>query len=121
MPLVGQYEPLTVLSATKSCPSLDVQFGHLQNPPTLGGEGVLIGVQTATLNAQVTFVNIAVAISALAGAAKMVSHRTRILLAFARLLDDSWVSELKKVWRWNFGSFWEVSGNGKTNKNEKTL
>ena len=29
-------------------------------------------------------------------------------------LDDFCVSEVKKVWRWNFGSFWEVSGNGKT-------
>ena len=36
-------------------------------PHRFGGEGVLIGVQSATLNAQVTFVYIAVAISALAG------------------------------------------------------
>ena len=36
-------------------------------PHRFGGEGVLIGVQSATLNVQVTFVYIAVAISALAG------------------------------------------------------
>ena len=39
-------------------------------PHRFGGEGVLIGGQTATLNASITFVNIAVAISALAGGAK---------------------------------------------------
>ena len=49
-------------------------------PHRFGGEGVLIGVQSATLNAQVTFVYIAVAISALAGGGggpSKISHRNR--------------------------------------------
>ena len=58
---------------------------------------MLIGVQTATLNAQVTFVNIAVAISALAGGRpKTISHRARITLVFSCFLDDFCVSEVKR-------------------------
>ena len=52
---------------------------------------MLIGVQTATLNAQVTFVNIAVAISALAGGALLkFSHRNPssagVFVIFGRFL-----------------------------------
>ena len=32
----------------------------------------------------------------------------------ARFFDDSWVSELKRVLTWNFGSFWQASGNAET-------
>ena len=84
-------------------------------PHRFGGEGVLIGVQTASLNAQ--SVNIAVAISALAEggtktishrdlALKTISHRDLVLMVFANFFDDFWVSELKRVLKWNFGSFW---------------
>ena len=76
------------------------------HPHRFGGEGVLIGVQTATLNAQSQFVNIAVAISALAGVApKTISHRDLVLVVFAIFFDNFWVSELKTVSKWNVGSF----------------
>ena len=54
-------------------------------PHRFGGEGVLIGVQSATLNAQVTFVYIAVAISALAGGGGPQKFRTETvpLLVFS--------------------------------------
>ena len=37
----------------------------------------------------------------------------------ARFLDDFCVSEPKRALRRNIWSFWEVSGNGNTDKNEK--
>ena len=70
----------------------------------------------------ITFVNIAVAISALAGGgAKTISHRDLGRVVFARFFDDFWVSELKRPLKRNFGSFWSASGKGKTDRNEKTL
>ena len=54
----------------------------------------------------ITFVNIAVAISALAGGPKTVSHRDQNLVVFSTFFEDFWVSERKKVLKWNFGSFW---------------
>ena len=75
---------------------------------------MLIGVQTAKLNAQVTFVNIAVAISPLAGGlSKKLAPSPYI--AFWRIFA---CRKVKKVRRCNFGSLWEVFGNGKTDKNE---
>ena len=73
-------------------------------PHRFGGEGVLIGVQTATLNAQVTFVNVAVAIyiSALAGGGQ---KRFRTEPGLRWCFRDSCVSEVKKVWRCNFRRF----------------
>ena len=74
----------------------------------LAVKACLLGCKTETLNAQVTFViNIA-------GGPKTISHRAEITLVFSCFLDDFCVSEVKKVWRCNFGSFWEVFGNGKT-------
>ena len=53
------------------------------------------------------FVNIAVAISALAGGApKTVSHRDQNTVVFSTFFEDFWVSERKRVLKWNFGSFW---------------
>ena len=70
----------------------------------------------------ITFVIIAVAISALAeGGTKTISHRDLVLVVSARFFDDFWVSELKRPWKRNFGSFWSASGKGKTDRNEKTL
>ena len=66
--------------------------------------------------------DIAVAISALAGGgAKTISHRDLVLVVFACFFDNFWVSELKRVLKRNFGSFWSASGKGKTDRNEKTL
>ena len=65
-----------------------------------------------------TFVNIAVAISALAGGGgaktvshrdqtpKTVSHRDQPMVVFSTFFEDFWVSERKRVLKWNFGSFW---------------
>ena len=64
-----------------------------------------------------TFVNIAVAISALAGGGaktvshrdqtpKTVSHRDQPMVVFSTFFEDFWVSEPKRVLKWNFGSFW---------------
>ena len=70
----------------------------------------------------ITLVNIAVAISALAGGgAKTISHRDLVLVVSARFFDDFWVSELKRPLKRKFGSFWSASGKGKTDRNEKTL
>ena len=55
------------LRSSGSLRNLALGIGIKIRPHRFGGEGVLIGVQSATLNAQVTFVYIAVAISALAG------------------------------------------------------
>ena len=71
----------------------------------------------------ITFVNVAVAISALAGGGgpNRISHRDLVLVVFACFFDDFWVSELKRVLKRNFGSFWSASGKGKTDRNEKAL
>ena len=84
---------------------------HLQQrmkirPHRFGGEGVLIGGQNSNTKCSMTFVNIAVAISALAGGAKTVSHRDQNTVVFATFFEDFWVSERKRVLKWNFGSFW---------------
>ena len=56
-----------------------------------------------------TFVNIAVAISALAGGRGpfKISHRVQILLVFSYFFDDFLMSELQNAWKRNFGSFWQ--------------
>ena len=62
-----------------------------------------------------TFVNIAVAISALAGgggAPFKISHRVQILLVFSYFFDDFLMSELQNAWKWNVGSFWKKKNNG---------
>ena len=75
-------------------------------PHRFGGEGVLIGGQNSNTKCSMTFVNIAVAISALAGGgAKTVSHRDQ-----NTFFEDFWVSERKRVLKWtgilgHFGSF----------------
>ena len=69
----------------------------------------LLECKTATLNAQVTFVNVAVAISALAGGAiQKNSHRALPELVFSYFLADFWVLRSEMVLRWNIGSFWRV-------------
>ena len=75
-------------------------------PHRFGGEGVLIGGQNSNTKCSMTFVNIAVAISALAGGPKTVSHRDQNTVVFSTFFEDFWVSERKKVLKWNFGSFW---------------
>ena len=85
---------------------------------------MLIGVQFGYTNAQVTFVYIAVAISALAGGAlKFFAPKPFLCWCFRNFSDDFWALDLKRVLRWNFGSTekrtWEASGNGKTDNNEK--
>ena len=78
----------------------------------LAVKACLLGCTTATQNAQVTFVNIAVAISALAGggATQRISHRAPISLVFSRFFDDFLGLEIKTVLRSNFGSFWCLCG-----------
>ena len=77
----------------------------------LAVKACLLGCKTATLNAQVTFVNIAVAISALAGGAtQKFSHRASISLVFLRFFDDFLGLEIKMVLKSNFGSFWCLCG-----------
>ena len=53
-----------------------------------------------------TFVNIAVAISALAGGAKNGFAPRPEYGGGSTFFDDFWVSERKRVLKWNFGSFW---------------
>ena len=80
---------------------------HKIRPHRFGGEGVLIGGQNSNTKCSMTFVNIAVAISALAGGgAKTVSHRDQNTVVFSTFFEDFWVSERKRVLKWNFGSFW---------------
>ena len=67
---------------------------------------MLIGGQNSNTKCSMTFVNIAVAISALAGGPKAVSHRDQNTVVFSTFFEDFWVSERKKVLKWNFGSFW---------------
>ena len=76
----------------------------------------LLGRNSATLNAQVTFVYIAVAISALAGGGPFKNFAPKPFLCwcFRNFSDDFWALDLKRVLRWNFGSFWGGSGNRKT-------
>ena len=77
-------------------------------PHRFGGEGMLIGGQNSNTKCSMTFVNIAVAISALAwgGGPKTVSHRDQNTVVFSTFFEDFWVSERKRVLKWNFGSFW---------------
>ena len=91
-------------------------------PHRFGGEGVLIGVQSATLNAQVTFVYIAVAISALAGGGgplKNFAPKPFPCWCFRNFSDVFWGLDLKRVLRSNFGSFWGDFGTerGETEQN----
>ena len=81
-------------------------FRRKIRPHRFGGEGVLIGGQNSNTKCSMTFVNIAVAISALAGGAKTVSHRDQNTVVFSTFFEDFWVSERKRVLKWNFGSFW---------------
>jgi len=76
-------------------------------PHRFGGEGVLIGGQNSNTKCSTTFVNIAVAISALAGGGAKNGFAPRpeyggVLTFF----EDFWVSERKRVLKWNFGSLW---------------
>ena len=72
----------------------------------LAVKACLLGGNSNT-KCSMTFVNIAVAISALAGgAAKTVSHRDQNTVVFSAFFEDFWVSERKRVLKWNFGSFW---------------
>ena len=72
----------------------------------LAVKACLLGGNSYT-KCSITFVNIAVAISALAGGApKTVSHRDQNTVVFSTFFEDFWVSERKRVLKWNFGSFW---------------
>ena len=71
----------------------------------LAVKACLLGGNSYT-KCSITFVNIAVAISALAGGAKTVSHRDQNTVVFSTFFEDFWVTERKRVLKWNFGSFW---------------
>ena len=71
----------------------------------LAVKACLLGGNSNT-KCSMTFVNIAVAISALAGGPKTVSHRDQNTVVFSTFFEDFWVSERKRVLKWNFGSFW---------------
>ena len=78
----------------------------------LAVKACLLGGNSNT-KSSMTFVNIAVAISALAGGGpKTVSHRDQNTVVFSTFFEDFWVSERKRVLN---------SGNGKTAKNEKNI
>ena len=98
-----------------------IMYNIVIRPHLFGGEGVLIGVQSATLNAQVTFVYIAVAISALAGggALKNFAPKPFPCWCFRNFSDVFWGLDLKRVLRWNFGSFWGDFRTGKEEKQEQ--
>ena len=69
-----------------------------------------------------TFVNIAVAISALAGGGpKTVSHRDQNTVVFSTFFEDFWVSERKRVLKWNFGSFCSFPAMEKRPKMKKNI
>ena len=82
-------------------------------PHRFGGEGVLIGVQSATLNAQVTFVYIAVAISALAGGGggpSKISHRNRSpagVFVIFRTFFGVWIWGIEMEFWVVLGGFWD--------------
>ena len=40
------------------------------------------------------------------GGPKTVSHRDQNTVVFSTFFEDFWVSERKRVLKWNFGSFW---------------
>ena len=73
----------------------------------LAVKACLLGCNSATLNAQVTFVYIAVAISALAGGGGLLkfSHRASISLVFSFFFDDFLGLEIKTVLRSNLCHF----------------
>ena len=72
----------------------------------LAVKACLLGGNSNT-KCSMTFVNIAVAISALAGGGpKTVSHRDQNTVVFSTFFEDFWVSEAKRVLKRNFGSFW---------------
>ena len=73
----------------------------------LAVKACLLGGNSNT-KCSMTFVNIAVAISALAGGGgpKTVSHRDQNTVVFSTFFEDFCVSERKRVLKWNFGSFW---------------
>ena len=70
----------------------------------LAVKACLLGGNSNT-KCSMTFVNIAVAISALAGGrgAKTVSHRDQNTVVFSTFFEDFWVSERKMVLKLNFG------------------
>ena len=84
-------------------------------PHRLGGEGVLIGGAHSNTKCSMTFVNIAVAISALAGGGGSKNGfaprpkfrtETKNTVVFSTFFEDFWVFERKMVLKWIFGSFW---------------
>ena len=99
----------------------------------LAVKACLLGCNLAILNAQVTFVYIAVAISALAGGGGghlKFSHRNPSsagVFVIYRTIFGRWI--WRGYWDGNLGRFggvpatekrtWEASGNGKTDNNEK--
>ena len=94
-------------------------------PHRFGGEGVLIGVQSATLNAQVTFVYIAVAISALAGGGggpSKISHRNRSpagVFVIFRTFFGVWI--WRGYWDGILGRFGGILGLEKRRNRNKIL
>ena len=89
---------------------------HKVCPHRFGGEGVLIGVQTATLNSQVTFVNIAVAVISFSwGGLLEFSHRNPSsagVFVFFGTIFGRWI--WRGYWDGILGRFGGGSGNGKT-------
>ena len=100
------------------CPTPAIVFGNATKSAhtALAVKACLLGGNSYT-KCSITFVNIAVAISALAGGGpktvshrdqtpKTVSHRDQNTVVFSTFFEDFWVSERKRVLKWNFGSFW---------------
>ena len=103
-------------SSDSSC-ALVSPYSYISAHTALAVKACLLGGNSNT-KCSMTFVNIAVAISALAGGGgpktvshrdqtpKTVSHRDQNTVVFSTFFEDFWVSERKRVLKWNFGSFW---------------
>ena len=73
------------------------------------------------IKCSMTFVNIAVAISALAGGGSLfkISHWVQILVVFSWFFDDFWASELRSVLKWNLAHLGRLPAKEKRAKSHK--
>ena len=109
--------PRRIWVAGKTC--TEEQHGVLTRDKSahtaLAVKACLLGCNSATLNAQVTFVYSSRYISfSWGGPLKIFAPKPFLCCCFRNFSDDFWALDLKRVLRWNFGSFWGGSGNRKT-------
>ena len=92
-------------------------------PHRFGGEGVHIGVQFGytKCSSHICLYSSRYISFSWGGAFKIFASKPFLCCCFRNFSDDFWALDLKRVLRWNFGSFWGRSGNRKTDNNEKKL